>query len=217
MISCRGGSGMRRPMARGAGALLLVLAGCGALPMPEEPAPSAAPTEVPPAGFGTLRQDQFTLELRDGAVLLRATPLEEEVIRLAAPDSYRRLHGLAQQQRSALRERPPPVAGRGEPVLLLVSFFSREGGTEFEPSEVAIESGGQLLRPLRVAGLTPAWGEQRLRAQEPQSAIYAFGSALDLGQPFVLRYRNSSTDGWREILPLLREEHARARARAAAG
>ncbi|HEV2132025.1 MAG TPA: hypothetical protein VGR27_13015 [Longimicrobiaceae bacterium] len=198
-------------------ALLLMLCGCSALPPPEQPEPSRAAAELPPAGFGTLRQDQFTLELRDGAVLLRATPLEEEVIRLAAPDTYRRLTGLAEQQRAALRERPLPGVGSGSPVLLLVSFFSREGGAAFEPSEVAIESGGQLLRPLRVEGLTPGWGEQRLRAQEPQSAIYVFGSALDLGQPFVLRYGTRSTEGWREILPLLREENSRARARAAAG
>ncbi len=209
--------GVPRAVADAVLPFLLVLGGCGALPPPEEPGLARATAELPPAGFGTLRQDQFTLELRDGAVLLRAIPLEEEVIRLAAPDTYRRLAGLAEQQRVALRERPLPGVGGGSPVLLLVSFFSREPGAVFEPAEVAIESGGQLLRPLRVDGLTPHWGEQRLQAEQPQSAIYLFGSALDMGQPFVLRYGTRSTDAWRQILPLLREERSRARARAAAG
>ncbi len=215
MISRQRGQLPRRVIGRPVPTLLLLFAACGSLPAAGEPGAAPAPAELPPAGFGTLRQEQFTLELRDGAVQLRVTPLEEEVIRLAAPDSYRRLSGLAEQQRAALRERPLAGAGGGAPLLFLVSFFSREGGTGFEPTEVMIESGGQLFRPLRVVGLTPAWGEQRLSAQQPETAVYLFAAGIDLGQPLVLRYGTRSTDAWREIMPLLQEERSRAFARAA--
>lgn len=48
-----------------------------------------------PAGFGTLKQDQFTVSLRSGPLLLKVTPLDESVIRLSAPDTYQKLHSLA--------------------------------------------------------------------------------------------------------------------------
>ena len=38
-------------------------------------------------GLGTLKQDEFTLGIRVGALLVKVTPLNERVIRLAAPDT----------------------------------------------------------------------------------------------------------------------------------
>lgn len=195
-------------------ALLLLLAGC-AVPQPDPAAapvaPLPTPSVLPPPGFGTLRQDQFSIELRAGAVQLRVTPLDESVLRLAAPDTYRRLSGLAVQQQAALREQ---LASPETPMLFLVSFFSREPGASFQPTDVVIESGGRRFRPVQVVGLTPAWGEQRLRAQEAESAIYAFEPRLDLGQPMTLHYAGQTSEQWREIIPLLQEERARVLARA---
>ena len=61
-------------------------------------APAAAQEEeedLIPAGFGTLLQDEVSLSLRSGNLLIKATPMAEEVIRLTAPDTYTRLSSTA--------------------------------------------------------------------------------------------------------------------------
>src|SRR4051794_4908289 len=47
-----------------------------------------------PIGFGSMKQDEVTLAIRTGALLVKVTPLQENIIRLLAPDTYRRLHAL---------------------------------------------------------------------------------------------------------------------------
>ncbi len=194
---------------------LLLASGCATPHSEPEQAPlPAQPANQPPAGFGTLRQDQFTIELRSGPVQVRVTPLDESVLRLAAPDTYRRLSGLAAQQRAALRSESTP--GQQEPVLFLVTFFSREAGVRFQPADLMVESSGRQFRAAAITGITPGWGEQRLRAQESESAIYAFESGINLEQPLTIRYGSEASDQWRSIIPLLQEERSRALARAAA-
>ena len=83
-----------------------LLSGCGAgaqgpvgeaqLPgSPSETSQEAPGTLVPP-GYGTLLQDQISLRLQSGSLLIKVTPLDEGIIRLTAPDTYERLKGLAQ-------------------------------------------------------------------------------------------------------------------------
>ena len=48
-----------------------------------------------PAGFGTLRQDDIALKVSPASGLqVRAIPLDERIIRLLSPDSYRSLREL---------------------------------------------------------------------------------------------------------------------------
>ncbi len=133
---------------------LLTAAACAAPPAEPAGAPSSA--TLPPPGYGRLRQDQFTVELRQGLLQIRITPLEEWVLRLAAPDTYSRLHSLAAQHRGAGAEGP---ASASAPSLFLVSFFSREAGVPFQPTDLVIESGGRVFRVAQVRGMTPGWGE----------------------------------------------------------
>ena len=51
--------------------------------------------DLPPAGYGTLRQDQVGVRITTSGVMVRAIPLDERVIRLLAADAYRSLHELA--------------------------------------------------------------------------------------------------------------------------
>jgi hypothetical protein len=70
-------------------------------PAPRPAGPSGAPSTergpgdrtqaLVPAGFGSLRQEEITLTLTVGSVLVKVTPLAESVIRLTAPDTYQRL------------------------------------------------------------------------------------------------------------------------------
>ena len=62
------------------------------------------------------------------------------MIRLTAPDTYQRLHALAESRRS---RRP---AGHGDrPTLFLVSFFSYQPDVPFQPEDLQLQQQGQSL------------------------------------------------------------------------
>ncbi|MBX6364329.1 MAG: hypothetical protein IRZ00_10715 [Gemmatimonadetes bacterium] len=164
---------------------------------------------VPP-GYGTLKQDQITVALRSGPqLLIKVTPLDESVIRLAAPDTYNRLHALAESRRAAAER----AAGSGAK-LFLVSFFSYQPDVPFQPEDLQLSQQGRLLRPAAVLALTPNLGRQRLGQQETQQAVYAFDPAVDLNQPLTVRYGMEQSDDWSTILPVLEAERAKVEARA---
>ena len=49
-----------------------------------------------PPGYGTLRRDDIVVSLSTGTVAVQVLPLDEQVIRLLAPDTYRSLRQLIQ-------------------------------------------------------------------------------------------------------------------------
>ena len=55
-----------------------------------------------PAGFGSLRQDDIAIRLEPQGLIVRAIPLDESVIRLLTPDSYRALRDLEESNRRAI-------------------------------------------------------------------------------------------------------------------
>jgi hypothetical protein len=178
------------------------------------PAATQAPVTVSdgdtlvPAGYGTLRQDEVTVSLRSGAVLVKVTPLDEAVIRLLAPDTYDRLSSLRQSRREE--------AGRmvmDEPEMFLVSFFSYEPDAAFQPEDVQIVYQSRLLRPASIIPLTSNWGRQRLDQQETQTAIYAFDTSIAFDQPMTVRYGMEESQQWRQILVRLENERGRIRSR----
>jgi hypothetical protein len=214
---------MRTRWAVGFPATCAVLA-CTPVPAPEVAAPAPAVDEAPsaadadahlvPAGFGSLRQDDFSVELSDAAVSLKVTPLTEEVIRLAAPDTYERLHALSRSRRDAV-ERALEDGDAGE--IFLVSFFSRDSNVEYRPEELQIMHRGRTVRPAGIIPLTTGWGRHLLQPQQTQSAIYIFASAFDYALPITVRYGLRQSDDWhRTVLPRLDEERTRVLSRAQA-
>jgi hypothetical protein len=171
-----------------------------------EPAQSADSLVV--AGYGTLRQDEVTVSIRNGPVLVKVTPLDEAVIRLLAPDTYDRLSSL---RRSRAEE--AARLGLGEPEMFLVSFFSYEPDAAFQPEDLQIVYQSRLLRPVTIVPLTSGWGRQRLDQQETQTAIYAFDEQLDFEQTLTVRYGMEESDQWRRILVVLENERGRIRSR----
>ncbi|HEX6559685.1 MAG TPA: hypothetical protein VF021_09490 [Longimicrobiales bacterium] len=191
-------------------AAALSLCACGARStVAQEPAAKAATDSVKrvlvPTGLGTLKQDEFTMGIRSGALLVKVTPLDERIIRLAAPDTYLRLHNLADSRRGAAAER----SNTQQPELFLVSFFSYQPDVTFQPEDVQIEYHGRQLRASAIIPLTPAWGRQRMDQQETQAAIYAFSDAFDYEQPIVIRYGMESNDDWIQLVPKLEVERAK--------
>jgi len=198
-------------------AALASLAACasgGGGPAAAQDAPRPAqavqtPGQVPP-GLGTLKQDQFTVSLRSGALLVKVTPLTESVIRLAAPDTYTRLHALAESRRAEAQRRVPG----GELQLFLVSLFSYQPDVPFQPEDLQLIATGRTLRPAAILPMTAGWGKQRLGQQEAQAAVYVFDGGIDYGQPLIVRNGMDQSAAWGDIVPLLDEERGKVLARA---
>ena len=158
-----------------------------------------------PAGLGTLKQDEFTVGLRSGNLLIKVTPLSERVIRVAAPDTYNRLHALAESRRLGAAQR----TGGSNPELFLVSFFSYQPDVTFQPQDLQIEYNGRMLRPGAIIPLTQGWGKERMDQQETEAAIYAFSDAMDLELPLVVHYDMDQSDLWTQIIPKLDTERSK--------
>ena len=200
-------------MRLGALALVVTSAACaGAGPGADAPPFPGQEVEAPlPAGLGSLRQDEITLDVQHESLLIKVTPLAESVIRLTAPDTYQRLRALAKSRTTELDRAGMAPDG----VLFLVSVFSYDPDVAFEPEDLNILSFGLRFRPRAIVPITPGWTLQRLRQQETQMALYGFESRIDLESSLDVEYRDAVQTEWERVLVRLETERARVRARAA--
>ena len=171
---------------------------------------------LPPPGFGTLRQDDISLRLTNSNLQVRATPLDESIIRLLSPDSYRAMSELKRSKSEAIAAVAQRNAVR-QLSLWYVSFFAVEQGeTRFSPREFIITNVGRDFRPLDIIPLTPGFGEQRLRQNGRQDALYVFDGQLDVQQPLTVSYETARNDDWGSMLPQIERERALVKSRASA-
>ena len=194
---------------RRAATLLLFVAGCVVVPDPGATPPGDGGL-LPPPGYGTLRQDDITVALRSGDLQIKATPLAESIIRVTAPDTERRLRGLAESRHDEARR----VGGSS---LFLVSFFSDNPDVAFVPDELQLLSRNVRIRPAAILPVTPTWGQRRLRQRETEMAVYVFPGTVDLESDLAVVYGMEENWSWNAILPRVQAERARARARAGSG
>ncbi len=215
------GGPVKRMPARPILLLALAAAACGPPPDPgASPAPLPPPEASPdssllvPPGLGTLLQDQITLRVQQGDLLIKVTPLEEWVIRLTAPDTYARLSSMA-------RTYGTRAAGElfsSSASLFLVSFFSYVPDVTYQPEDLLLVNRGLRYRPRGIAAVTPSWGTQRLGQQETRMAVFAFDGDIDLERDLVVEYQGLRNEVWSDrMVPLLRAEMAKVRARAGVG
>jgi hypothetical protein len=171
---------------------------------------------LPPIGYGTLRQDDISLRLQRSSLQVRATPLDESIIRLMSPDSYRAMAELKRSKADAISAIARRNAVR-ELSVWYVSFFALERGeTRFSPLEFIITNVGRDFRPLDVIPLTPGFGEQRLRQNGRQDALYVFDGQLDVQQPLTVAYETARNSDWAAVLPTIERERALVNSRAGA-
>lgn len=188
--------------------LLALLTGCA---LPAGTPGTVAPETLPAPGTGTLRQDEVSVPLRSGTLQIKVTPLAESVTLTTAPDTYRRLSGLAGRfEPEALRR-----SDTDQPQLFLVSFFSESPDVPFVPEELQLISQGTRFRPTAILPVTPGWGQRRVAQRETEMAVYVFGADVDLESTLVVAYGLVESAAWDAILPRVRAERARARARGA--
>jgi hypothetical protein len=166
-----------------------------------------------PVGFGTLRQDDIAVRIELQGLIVRAIPLDESLIRLLTPDSYRALRELQESNKQAIAAVTRRTGGRA-PDLWYVSFYGVQPDVHFSPMELVITSSGRDFRALEVLPLSSGFGEQRLTQRETQSAIYLFDEAIDLDQPLTVTFQNVRNDEWEQVLTRVERERALVRARA---
>lgn len=171
-----------------------------------------------PAGFGSLRQDDIALKISPSSGLqVRAIPLDERILRLLSPDSYRSLRDILRskdKELTAVRER-----GRlSSYSIWYVSFYALEQGeTRFSPQEFIISNVGRDFRPVDVLPLSPGFGEYRLKQREVQSALLVFDGQLDVNQPLTAQVEGiASVTDWGRVVQSIERERAAVRSRAAA-
>jgi hypothetical protein len=170
---------------------------------------------LPPAGYGSLRQDDVSLQLRAPGVQIQIVPLDERVIRLLATDTYTSLHRLVESRRSEIEDAASRWGVR-DPRVFLVTFFGLEPEARFTPDELVIASQSRLFRPLAIIPLSPLWNNQQLNQRETARAIYVFDDGIRLLDPFTVEYVTARTAAWEQILRVLERERTSVLARASA-
>ncbi|HET7583592.1 MAG TPA: hypothetical protein VFK13_01735 [Gemmatimonadaceae bacterium] len=170
--------------------------------------------ELVPAGYGSLRQDDIAVRIALPAVNVRALPLDESIIRVLSPDSYRSLRELRQANRAAI-ERIAARADVRSPGLWYVSFFGLEPDARFSPLEMVITSGGREHRALDLVPLSPGFGAQRLQQRETQSAIIVFDDGINVNQPLTISIEGVQNASWGGVLRSVERERSLIRTRAA--
>ncbi len=168
---------------------------------------------VPP-GYGTLHQDGVSLHVNGSSVLVRALPLDESLIRLLTPDSYRALHDLKESNRAAIDATARRYGGRAVSVWL-VSFYGVEPSARFTPGDVIVSSSGRDFRPYDILPLTVGFGEQRLRQRETQSALYLYDGDVQVDHPITMTYQGVMDETWNDTLQRVELERAMVHARVA--
>jgi hypothetical protein len=178
---------------------------------------SGASHPLTPIGYGTLSQDDITVLLQADGLLIKVVPLSEWVIRLTAPDTYRRLNGYKVSRADEILDLTRRDGERGWPLVAFVTFFSRAVEESYEPYDLQIRNQSRLYRPFDIIPVTPDFGRARLDQQESQVALYLFPPEIDLDLPTTVRYRSDESNRWDGIRRALDSERSRANSRVGAG
>ncbi|UCG85308.1 MAG: hypothetical protein JSW71_15415 [Gemmatimonadota bacterium] len=177
----------------------------------------AAPTagDLPPAGYGTLGQEDISITLIGSDFTVGLIPLDEGVIRLLRPDTYNSMRRLRQSKDDEI-DRVARDYGIREPAIFFVSFFGKGPQARFNPEALTITGQNRSFRPVAILANSRAFSDRQLNQRETATAIYIYEDGIRLADPFTLSYEGDSSNQWEVILRTLERERAAAEARAAA-
>lgn len=195
-------------------ALLVLLAACGGSRNAAAQGPAPGTEDLPPAGFGSLRQDEVGIRFGDARLAIRVMPLDERVTRLLAPDAWRSLRDM-KTSRSTDIGAIARQGGFDTVSTFMVTFFALQPDVRFDPDGLTITSGNRTFRPLAHVSITPRFTEGTLALRQQAAAIYIFEPAIDVLRPMAVSYAGRTSEAWTETLRLLNTERARVLARAA--
>ncbi|HEX3868331.1 MAG TPA: hypothetical protein VHV78_16315, partial [Gemmatimonadaceae bacterium] len=163
------------------------------------PSPDTSAGTLIPAGYGSLKQDDISITLQPTGVRVTMIPLDESVIRVLAPDSYRTLRTVADSRRQQIMQRAA-VRGVRNPRVWYVAFTGLVPDAQFDPTDVTVTSGGRDYRPFDVIALTPGFGEHRLQPREVQRCLLLFDEQVDISQPVDVAIGAERNTDWSTIL-----------------
>ena len=175
-----------------------------------------SPQDTIPAGYGTLRRDEIFVRFSTGTIEVQVLPLDEEVIRLLAPDTYRSLHQLVKSRSNDVAEAAARAA-TDQATLIMVTFLGVVPQARFNPEDLNITSRGRLFRPIGIVPLSPTWSSYQLDARQQAAAIYLFDPAISLREEMVVSYQGQSSNSWNNSIRRLDQGRARVKARAQGG
>ena len=178
--------------------------------------PSLAAQDTIPAGYGTLRRDDIVIRFSTGTFEVQVLPLDEQVIRLLAPDTYRSLHQLVKSRHTDIAEAASRAA-TDQATLFMVTFLAVVPQARFNPEDLNIASRGRLFRPVAIVPLSPTWSSFQLEARQQAAAIYLFEPGISMREQMTVSYQGLSSDTWNHSIRLLDQERARVKARAQGG
>jgi len=165
-----------------------------------------------PTGFGSLRRDDIVLGFTTAQVQLQILPLDEQVIRLLAPDTYRSLAQLIESRRTDIAD-AAQRASLPSYSLVLVTFYALVPGARFTPDDVQIQTGGRQLRPQGIVPLSPTWNTLQLDQKQQALAIYLYAGGISWFEDLSASYQGPA-GSWSRSVRLLQQERARVQARA---
>src|SRR5437762_8580460 len=163
-----------------------------------------------PAGYGMLRRDDIVVRLATGAIEIQVLPLDEHVIRLLAPDTYRSLTQLA-SSRAADIAAAAQRGGTEHGTLVMVTLLGIVPQARFNPEELSITSRGRLFRPIGIVPLSPTWSSYQLDARQQAVAIYLFEPGISFREQLTVSYQGMSSDAWSRSVRQLDQERTRVR------
>ena len=175
--------------------------------------PSLSAQDTIPPGYGTLRRDDIVVPLSTGTIGIQLLPLDEQVIRLLAPDTYRSLHQLVSSRAAEIAD-AAQRGGTEHPTLVMVTILGIVPEARFNPEELNITSRGRLFRPSGIVPLSPTWNSFQLNARQQAAAIYLFEPGISVREELTVSYQGLSSDAWSRSIRLLDQERARVKARA---
>jgi hypothetical protein len=167
---------------------------------------------LPPAGYGSLTQNDLALKVRTDELEVRLVPLDQRVTRLLALDGYRSLQGLVESRRAAI-DSIATRSGTSRPGLALVTFFGQQEGIRFDPQTLALIIRNRYLRPIGIVPFSPRFNSQQLNVREQVSAIFLFEEEMPVGDSFRFNYGGVDSDDWQNKQRQLERERARVAAR----
>lgn len=167
-----------------------------------------------PAGYGSLKQEDIAIRVGRGGLQVQAIPLDETIIRVLSPDSYRALREQLTSRRSAIDSIARRTALGGFSIWMVRFYGLEQGETPFSPLDFIVTSVGRDFRPIDVLPITPGFGQQRLRQREVQTALYLFDPQVDVNQPLTVQYESTRNSEWSVILARIERERILVRSRA---
>lgn len=192
-------------------ALVIAAAACGPHHAAGQAPPEQDPT-LPPAGFGSLRQDDIGIQLQAPNLRIRIIPLDERIIRLLSPDAYRSLHDMRESRDEELRAAARSPSDSVQ--LFMVTFFGLSPQTRFNPDQILISSQNATFRPLGFVAITPRFNENQVDAREQAAAIYIYEPGIEVMRPFTVSYNGVQSDAWSAALNRVNTERTRVLGRA---